>query len=326
MPDSAPAGLSVETMRALLAGMMRVRAFEEAVHDLYQRKLLPGMSPHLSVGQEAVAAGVCLQLRRDDYMITTHRGHGHSLLKGMDSRRMMAELCSKETGYCHGRGGSMHIASPEVGCLGANGIVGAGLPIAVGVGLSIQYRGTDQVCAVFFGDGASNQGAFHEALNLAAARQLPVVFICENNVYALSTRYARTGATPDAADRAKGYGIPGVIVSGMVVEEVYAAANQAIARARAGAGPTLIEAKTYRYYGHGASDHRPYRTKEEEAHWRCHDPIQCYRDLLAERGVLTAEAMDDMMAQAQAEAGAAVEFALSSPDPDPAQAGDYVFA
>jgi pyruvate dehydrogenase E1 component alpha subunit len=313
-------------MRALLEGMMRVRAFEEAVHDLYQRKLLPGMSPHLSAGQEAVPAGVCLQLRRDDYMVTTHRGHGHSLLKGMDAQRMMAELCTKETGYCHGRGGTMHIASPEVGCLGANGIVGAGLPIAVGAGLSIRYRGTDQVCVAFFGDGASNQGTFHESVNLAAGRKLPVVFVCENNIYALSTNYVRTGGTPHVADRAKGYDIPGVVVDGMVVESVYAAATAALARARAGEGPTIIEAKTYRYYGHGASDHRPYRTREEEAQWRCSDAIQCYGDLLLERGVLTAAERDEMQARASAEAQAAVDFAMSSPDPDPAHAGDYVFA
>ncbi len=304
---------------------MRVRAFEEAVHDLYQRKLLPGMSPHLSAGQEAVSAGVCLQLRPDDYMVTTHRGHGHCLLKGMDPKRMMAELCTKETGYCHGRGGTMHIASPEVGCLGANGIVGGGLPLAVGAGLSIRYRGTDQVAVAFFGDGASNQGTFHESVNLAAARRLPVVFVCENNLYALSTHYTRAGATPNVADRAQGYGIPGVTVNGMAVEEVYAATREALARARAGDGPSLIEAKTYRYYGHGASDHRPYRTREEEAQWRCSDAIQCYGDLLIERGVLSEAEREELSAQAAAEAQAAVEYALSSPDPDPARAGEYVF-
>lgn len=326
MLEATDIDLTPEVSQALLRGMMRVRAFEEAVHDLYQRKLLPGMSPHLSVGQEAVAAGVCLQLRPDDYMITTHRGHGHSLMKGMEPQRMMAELCSKETGYCHGRGGSMHIANPEVGCLGANGIVGGGLPLAVGVGISIQYRGTDQICAVFFGDGASNQGAFHESLNFAAARKLPLVFVCENNVYALSTRYECMGATPHVADRAKGYDLPGIIVNGMKVEEVYVATVEALSRARAGEGPTLIEAKTYRYYGHGASDHRPYRTREEEAAWRGKDPLDSYRETLAERELLTGEQMDEMMAAAEAEAQEAVEFALSSPNPDPAQVGDYLFA
>jgi len=220
----------------------------------------------------------------------------------------------------------MHIASPEVGCLGANGIVGGGLSIAVGVGISIVYRGTDQVCAVFFGDGASNQGTFHESLNFAAARQLPIIFVCENNVYALSTSYERMGATPNVADRAKGYDIPGVIVNGMDVEAVYCASAGAISRARAGDGPTLIEAKTYRYYGHGASDHRPYRTREEEAQWQRKDAIDAYRKLLEERDVLTAEQMDLIMAEAEAEAADAVEFALSSPDPDPAHVGDYVFA
>jgi TPP-dependent pyruvate/acetoin dehydrogenase alpha subunit len=323
--STEPLPLSAETGERLLRGMMRVRAFEEAAHDLYQRKLLPGMSPHLSVGQEAVSAGVCLALRPDDYMITTHRGHGHCLMKSMDPRRMMAELCSKETGYCHGRGGSMHIASPEVGALGANGIVGAGLPIAVGAGISIQYRGTDQVCVVFFGDGASNQGTFHESLNFAAARKLPLVFACENNLYALSTLYERMGATPNVADRAKGYDIPGVVVNGMDVEGVHRATLEAVARARAGEGPTLLEAKTYRYYGHGASDHRPYRTREEEAQWRCVDAIDCYRDLLAQRGLCTAEQMEAWQAEALAEAADAVEFTLASPDPDPAHAGDYMF-
>ena len=258
-----------------LQTMLRIRAFEERLHRMYIEQQLVGMSPHVSIGEEAMAVGVCAALRADDYLIGTHRSHGHCLAKRAKMRPMMAEICGKETGYCKGRGGTMHIADFSIGIVGANGIVGGGLPIACGIGLSIRYRETDQVCVCFFGDGASNQGTFHEALNFCCAFKLPVVFVCENNLYGLSTAYSKVAATPDVADRALGYKMPGVIVEGMDVTRVYEVTKGAVGRARAGYGPTLIVGKTYRYYGHSASDQRPYRTREEEEEWKSKDRISC---------------------------------------------------
>ena len=309
---------SAETLLGLLTMMLRIRAFEERVHELYLNNQLISMSPHLSIGQEAVAAGFCAVLRQDDYILTTHRGHGHSLAKGAQMGPMMAEICGRETGYCRGRGGSMHIADVASGNLGANGIVGAGLPIACGAGLSIRYRHTDQVCVCFFGDGASNQGTFHEALNMATAFALPIDFACEHNMYALSTRHEKVSATPDVADRAKGYAIPGVTIDGMDVVAVYETATAAVARARKGDGPSLIECKTYRYLGHGASDHRPYRTREEEAFWKENrDCIARFRGLLQEKGLLDPEQFDALQRQATQEAAEAAQYALNSPWPAP---------
>jgi len=276
---SAPLQDVQEDDRSLefLQTMLRIRSFEERVYRMYLEQQTYGMSPHLSSGEEAMATGVCSVLRKDDYLLGTHRSHGHILAKGAQMRPMLAELCGKVTGYCRGRGGTMHIADFSLGIVGANGIVGGGIPIASGVGLSIKYRGTDQVCVCFFGDAASNIGAFHEAVNFASAFKLPVVFVCENNVYGLSTDYSRVSATPNVADRAKGYGIPGVIVDGMDVFAVYEAAKAAVDHARTGKGPTILEGKTYRYYGHSSSDQRPYRTREEEEQWRSRDPILSFK-------------------------------------------------
>ncbi len=306
--------------------MLRVRALEERIYKLYQDDQLISMSPHLSVGQEAVAAGVCAALRNDDYLVTTHRGHGHSLAKGAGMRPMLAELCGRETGYCRGRGGSMHIADVNTGNLGANGIVGAGLPLACGVGLSARYRETDQVCACFFGDGASNQGTFHESVNMAAAFKLPVVFVCENNQYALSTRHEKVSATPHVADRASGYDIPGVSVDGMDVLAVHAATIEAVRRAREGAGPSLLEFKTYRYLGHGASDHRPYRTREEEDDWKNNrDCIDLFKKALVSGKQMTEDEFEALRNAAEEEARDAAEYALSSPWPDPGAVMENIY-
>jgi len=293
--------------------MLRVRALEERIYKLYLDDQLISMSPHLSIGQEAIAAGVCAVLKKDDYIVTTHRGHGHSLAKGAQMRPMLAELCGRATGYCRGRGGSMHIADVQTGNLGANGIVGAGLPIACGAGLSAKYRGTDQVCACFFGDGSSNQGTFHESVNMAAAFNLPVIFVCENNLYGLSTHHKNVSATPDVADRAKGYDIPGVIVDGMDVVAVYEAILKPLKRARQGKGPSIVEYKTYRYLGHGSSDHRPYRTREEEEDWKKNrDCIDLFKKKLISKKKLTKKEFDKLKKDAVDEADDAAEYALAS--------------
>ena len=306
--------------------MLRIRRFEEKVHELYLNKRLWGMSPHLSIGQEAVAVGVCENLRPSDYILTSHRGHGHTLAKGAEMGPMLAELCGKDTGYCHGRGGSMHIADVKSGNLGANGIVGGGLPIAVGVGLSVKYRKTDQVVVVFFGDGASNQGTFHESLNFASVKKLPVVFVCENNLYALSTPITRTSATEHIADRAKAYNMPGQVADGMDVEVVYQAAALAIKQAREKKGPYLLECNTYRFFGHGASDHRPYRTREEENEWKKKCPVCTFKDKLIAQDHRIKNILQKIEEEVEEELNKAVSFMEKSPEPDPAEVLRYVYS
>ena len=308
-----------------LQTMVRIRAFEERVHRMYLEQQLYGMSPHLSIGEEAMAVGVCGTLRKDDYLLGTHRSHGHIIAKGAKMRPMLAEICGKSSGYCKGRGGTMHIADFSLGIVGANGIVGGGIPIASGVGLSIKYRGTDQVCVCFFGDAASNIGAFHESVNFACAFKLPVIFVCENNMYGFSTAYSKVSATPDVADRALGYKMPGVIVDGMDVMDVYKAAKEAVALARSGGGPTLIEGKTYRYFGHSASDQRPYRTREEEEYWKARSPIIILRKSMMEESLLTEEDFKTMEHAAEAEAEDAANYAISSPEPDKDSLMDYIY-
>ncbi|MBM3480086.1 MAG: thiamine pyrophosphate-dependent dehydrogenase E1 component subunit alpha [Alphaproteobacteria bacterium] len=305
--------------------MHLVRRFEEAAEQSYIRGLIHG-TMHLSIGQEASAVGAVAALRPDDYILSTHRGHGHCIAKGADPRFMFAEFFGKDTGYCRGRGGSMHIADVAGGNLGANGIVGGGLPIAVGVGLSAKMRRSGQVCMVFFGDGASNEGAFHEALNLAAIWKLPVVFVCENNKYGMSMSTARSMPVANVADRAAAYAMPGVIVDGNDLLAVVEAADEACARARRGEGPSLLECKTYRLRGHSKSDRNLYRTKEEIEAWRARDPIARLRDALVEAGRLDAVEAEAIEASAAAEIEAAVEFARTSPDPDPAQLERDVYA
>ncbi len=321
--DSPVAG--PDEAREVIRTMWRIRRFEEAVDDLFARGLMHG-TMHLSIGQEASATGVCLALRPDDAITSTHRGHGHCIAKGADLVAMMAELLAKETGYCRGRGGSMHIADVATGNLGANGIVAGGIPIAAGAALAFQLRGEDRVVACFFGDGAANEGAFHEAVNLAAIWKLPVVFVCENNKYGMSFSTERAFAIENIADRALGYGIPGVTVDGNDVEAVHAAMETAVARARAGEGPTLLENLTYRWKGHSKSDKNLYRTKEEIAEWRGLDPILRFEGRVRELGLLDDEEIQRVRTEVVEEIRNAVRTANAAPDADPADLLAAVFA
>ncbi|MGZ6752298.1 MAG: thiamine pyrophosphate-dependent dehydrogenase E1 component subunit alpha [Nocardioides sp.] len=314
-----------EGARHALLTMWSIRRFEEAVDDLFARGLMHG-TMHLSIGQEASATGACMALRPDDAITSTHRGHGHCIGKGADLTRMMAELLAKETGYCRGRGGSMHIADVATGNLGANGIVAGGIPIAAGAALAYQLRGEDRVVACFFGDGATNEGAFHEAVNLAAIWHLPVMFICENNKYGMSFSTEKSMAVEHIAQRAAAYGIPGVTVDGNDVDAVYDAVSAAVARARAGEGPTLVENVTYRWKGHSKSDKNLYRTKEEIADWRSKDPILRFEAHVQEAGLLSHEEVQRVRTQALEEMREAVRAANSAPDADPTDLLDAVFA
>jgi pyruvate dehydrogenase E1 component alpha subunit len=308
-----------------LTAMWQIRRFEEAVDDLFARGLMHG-TMHLSIGQEASATGACFALRDDDAITSTHRGHGHCIAKGADLERMMAELLAKETGYCRGRGGSMHIADVATGNLGANGIVAGGIPIAAGAGLAYRLQGLDRVVVSFFGDGAANEGAFHEAVNLAAIWKLPVVFLCENNKYGMSFSTEKSFAIEHISERASGYGIPGVTVDGNDVEAVHEVVTEAVARARTGEGPTLVEAVTYRWKGHSKSDKNLYRTKEEIAEWRDRDPILRFEALVLERGVLDRAAVESIRSQATQDIRAAVRAANAAPDARPEDLLEAVFA
>lgn len=320
-PLSAHADAAARTLRT----MWLIRRFEEAVDDLFARGLMHG-TMHLSIGQEASATGVTSALRPDDMITSTHRGHGHTIGKGADLTRMMAELLAKETGYCRGRGGSMHIADVATGNLGANGIVAGGIPIAAGAALAAQMRNTGQVVACFFGDGAANEGAFHEALNLAAIWNLPVVFVCENNKYGMSFSTERAFAIEHISERAAAYGFPGITVDGNDVDAVYAAATEAVERARRGEGPTLIENVTYRWKGHSKSDKNLYRTREEIEEWKERDPITRFEQRVLEAGTLSQEQIDAIRAEARDAVRDAVRVANAAPDADPATLLDAVFA
>ena len=311
--------------RQYVLTMYRIRAFEEKVDELFMQGVIHGTT-HLSIGQEAVPTGAVAALRPDDYITSTHRGHGHCIAKGADLNLMVAELLGKESGYCRGRGGSMHIADVNAGNLGANGVVGGGIPIATGVGLSIRLRRTDQVCLCFFGDGASNEGTFHEAINLAAVWDLPVIFLCENNQYGMSMSVRRATRITSIADRAVAYGIPGESVDGNDLLAIRDAVERAAARARGGQGPTLIEARTYRYKGHSKSDQNRYRTRDEIAQWRQRDPIDQTITLCVEQGTLTAEEIEQLRTQAYAEIEAAYAFAQTCADPRPEDLLEGVYA
>lgn len=304
--------------------MNQIRAFEMKALSLFETNKLRG-SVHLYVGEEAVAATVCSRLSDEDYIASTHRGHGHCIAKGATLDRAMAELMGKATGYCKGRSGSMHIADFSKGNLGANAIVGGGIPIAVGAGLSAKMQKNGRVSVSFFGDGASNEGTFHEALNLAAVWKLPVIFICENNLYGISVPSWQSTSVKDISVRAAAYGIPGVTVDGNDVEAIDEAFKAAYERAVAGEGPTLIECKTYRWIGHWTGDPQTYRTKEEVAEWKQKCPIKRYREKLLEQGLFTAAELDAVEKAALDEADAAAEFALNSPEPDPATLLEDVF-
>ena len=305
--------------------MLLIRAFEERVEDIFSEGVIKGTA-HPAIGQEAVAVGVCGALGASDYVTSTHRGHGHFIAKGGDPRRIMAELFGKETGYSRGRGGSQLMADFSLGFLGANGITGGGLPLATGVALSARLRASQRVVACFFGDGAANQGTFHESLNLAAIWDLPVIYVCENNRYAMSMPIEQAMAIANVADRAAGYGMPGVVADGNDLDAVRSAVSEAADRARRGAGPTLIECKTYRLSGHSRGDPRVYRTADEEAHHRRLDPIPRYRAALLERGVMTDAEAGDLQARAAAAIEEAVTFAQESPDPDPETLREGVYA
>lgn len=314
-PESVPSG----TVLDIYERVLRIRRFEEHVGKLFAQGQLPGLV-HLYIGSEAVGAGVCATLRDDDYIISTHRGHGHVIAKGGDMKKMMAELFGKVTGYCKGKGGSQHIADFEIGMLGACGIVGGGIPVAVGAGLSAFYRGTDQVSVTFFGDGASNEGSFHESLNLASAMKLPVIFVCENNQYGEFTPAERVMNIKDIALRAQGYGIPGVIADGTDPLAMFLVASEAVARARRGEGPTLIEAKTHRRGGHAEGEEaflagQQYRTTDERESAQRSDPLIRIHNYVIEKGLVAAEQLETLDQSIIQEVAESVEFALNSPDP-----------
>lgn len=322
MPDSLPEqnvpyairAYSPEQLTEALRKMFLIRKFEEGAEESYTRGLIHG-TMHLSIGQEASAVGSCMSLDDKDKITSTHRGHGHCVAKDADLGKMFAEFFGKETGYCKGRGGSMHIADPAKGNLGANGIVGGGLPIAVGAALSAKRLGTGAVTVCFFGDGANNEGAFHESLNMAAIWKLPVVFICENNRYGMSTSTERSTAVKNIAQRAAAYSIPGHTVDGNDFSAVAEAVDEAVARARRGEGPSLIENLTYRWRGHSKSDRNRYRTKEEISDWMSRDPIVAMSRLLVEHGVLSEDGVAGLEAEAERVIAEAIEFAAASPDP-----------
>ncbi len=312
--------MEIDKLLDIYTRILRIRRFEEEVGKLFAQGQLPGFV-HLYIGEEAVGAGVCAALRDDDYIVSTHRGHGHVLAKGGDMQRMMAELFGKRDGYCKGKGGSMHIADFSIGMLGACGIVGGGIPVAVGAALSAKTRGTDQVAVTFFGDGAANEGSFHESLNLASALKLPVIFVCENNQYGEFTPATSAMNIKDIALRAQGYGIPGVIVDGTDAIAMYEAAQEAVARARRGEGPTLIEAKTHRRGGHAEGEDaflagQQYLLPEERDAMRRNDPLLKLHDYIVERKLValeTLETLDQEIGQAVVDA---VAFARASEAPD----------
>jgi len=314
---------SANALPGVYRGLLLIRRFEERVEDLFAKGRIHGTC-HLCIGQEAVAVGVCRSLAPGDQVVSCHRGHGHLLAVGGDPARLFAELMGRESGYCHGRGGSQHISAPEIGFLGTNGITGGGIPIATGAGLSAQARKTDGVVVCFFGDGATNQGTFHESLNMASLWRLPVVYVCENNGYAMSMPVTRSVAGGDVLDRAKAYALRAERVDGMDVEAVAHVASRALAHARAGDGPCFIEAMTYRFCGHSKSDRLVYRTRQEEAQWKARDPVDVTRERLLKEGLSSEvtrveEEVDALLAAAE-------NRAADAPACDPATAREGVYA
>ena len=315
MVDWLPAGLDPGRLRDMLRTMLAIRQFDQRALELYREGVMRGTT-HPYIGMEGVAVGTCAALRPGDRITSTHRGHGHCLAKGGDPRLMMAELLGKATGYCKGKGGSMHIADVDAGILGANGIVGGGIGLATGAALAAQLAGRDEVTVCFFGDGALNQGVLHESANLAAIWNLPVVYVCENNQYAMSARADKFTSVPDPTVRASAYGFPGFSCDGMDVLAVYRTAADAVARARAGTGPSLVVCVTYRFFGHHVGDPLNYRDPAEVEVWRARDPIERFRRELIEHGVMTGEQADALQADVVREIEAAIAFARSSPEPE----------
>ena len=318
-------GLTSEQLIDMYVTMNRIRTFENRVAELFAAGKIPGFV-HLYVGEEAVATGVCANLTDRDYITSTHRGHGHLIAKGGDIKRMMAELFGKKTGYCKGKGGSMHIADLDLGIMGANGIVGGGPPLAAGAALACQYLGTDSVAVCFFGDGASNQGTTHEAMNLATCWKLPVVFINENNMYGISSCTINSMCVPNIADRAAAYDMPGVVVDGNDVVAVQEASAEAITRAREGRGPSLIECKTYRHRGHFEGDPCAYRDNAELEEWKEKDPIPRLEKKLLEMGMLTVKKVEEIAASLKNDLAAAEKFAEESPFPNVSELTEDVYS
>jgi pyruvate dehydrogenase E1 component alpha subunit len=307
-------GLRKNELLNMYRKMEEIRQFELKAVELFTAGELPGFL-HSYLGQEASAVGICANLEKDDYITSTHRGHGHVIAKGADMKKMMAELYGKVTGYCRGKGGSMHIMDRQLGILGANGIVGGGIPIATGAGLSIKIRKTKQVAVCFFGDGASNQGSFHESLNLASIWELPVIFVCENNLYAESTSQEYHQRIKDVAVRGKAYDIYSDIANGNDVIDVYERAKKAINLARNGKGPVLLETKTYRWLGHYVGDPGVYRAKEEVEKWKSKEPLGRFRNVLIENSIANQNELDEIVKAVETEVNEAVEYAKNSEDP-----------
>ena len=322
--NKIPEDLTKDQLLAIYRRMRLIRRFEDTAQRLFENGEIGGFL-HLSQGQEAVPVGTCTALRPDDYITSTHRGHGDVLAKGCEPKYMFAELYGRTTGYCKGKGGSMHIADFSQGIIGANGIVSGGLPIITGVGLSIKMRGTDQVAVCFFGDGATAEGGFHEALNLASLWQVPVIFVCQNNLYGLSQPWGETAYDCDLAQRARTYHIPGECVDGMDAIAVYRSVKEAVDRARSGGGPTFIEAKTYRFLGHYVGDPALYMPPDERKDWREKDAIARLGVQLRGWNYLTEEEDEAIAASVEAELEQGVEYARSSPIPAPEEALDDVY-
>lgn len=316
---------TADQLREALRKMILIRKFEEEAEQCYMRGLIHG-TMHLSIGQEASAVGACMPLTDEDKITSTHRGHGHCVAKGAEANRMFAEFFGKETGYCKGRGGSMHIADVEKGNLGANGIVGGGIPIAVGAALSAKRLGTDQVVVCFFGDGANNEGAFHEALNMASVWKLPVIFFCENNKYGMSVSTERSTAVASIADRAPAYSMPGFQVDGNDFSAVAEVMEDVVQKARNGDGPSLVESLTYRWRGHSKSDRNRYRTKEEIDSWIARDPIKKMAAMLVEHGIMTEKQVEETEQGVAEDISNAIAFAESSQSPDPASVERDVYS
>ena len=318
---------STEQLMSFYETMIRIRRFEEETFEFYKKGLMAGLA-HLYLGEEAIATGVCAALNEEDYIGSTHRGHGHLVARGADTDRMMAEILGKKTGYSNGKGGSMHIMAMDKGILGANGIVGGEIPIATGAAYSAKYRGTDQVAVSFMGDSATNEGTFHESINMAAAWDLPCIYVIENNLYGISVDIRDVTNTPDLAVRAQAYNIPGVVVDGMDVAAVYEAAKKAVERARKGEGPTLIECKTYRWQGHHVGDPATYRKRRSETEkedWMKKDPIPALKEAVLKAGIASEEDFDKLDRLVEDEIQAAVQFAVDSEYPPAEDAYTDVF-
>jgi acetoin:2,6-dichlorophenolindophenol oxidoreductase subunit alpha len=320
-------GVKAEQWVRIYRRMVMIREFEEQVNELYTRALMPGLA-HLYIGEEAVAVGVCEALRQTDYITSTHRGHGHCLAKGASPNRMFAELLGKEAGYCRGKGGSMHIADPATGNLGANAIVGGSAGIATGSALASKRLGKDDVTVCFFGEGALGQGVLYEVMNLAALWKLPVIYVCENNLYNEYTHYSETTAG-DILARGKAFGVPAESVDGQDVRAIYAIAQRLVDRARKGEGPAFLVCNTYRYLGHHVGDinREYYRSKQEEQEWRTkRDPLKNFAEWMLEQKVVDAAMLEEMQREVRAEMKAAVEFAIAAPYPKPEEADQDVYA